>query len=182
MISTIFKRALLFGFCALACHQPLQAFLVVNQTDKDRVLSLQEAYRPVPTESPVPLNKKAKKITVPAHSSTIVEMTPCSVLLLNTFETPAKKKKKAVKLTSCYEPYHMDGSDAAEMTNDWGLVIHLSDTKPNPFLPDSANEYGVKLVHPDLLNQVDPYGGLPIELQSISECPLWEITQSIVPR
>jgi hypothetical protein len=78
----------------------------------------------------------------------------------------------------CYEPYSYQGMKEDFVTDDWGLVIHkpMPLPKPRSFLdPDYLNQsfvermnkergYGIKCLHPKLLEKVSSFDELPEEV------------------
>lgn len=161
---------LLFTFCAVGFTQSLSAFTVINQTDKDRVLTLQEAYRPEAEmpgnlERPIALNSTPIRVVVPAKSAIITDIAPCTVLLVNMKEIVRRGKKNVSAMSlSCYEPYSLNQFPVDEITDDWGLVIH--DPIPTAWSLPWEKPYGIKLVHPELLEKIDSLDVLPVELRS----------------
>ncbi|SCA58876.1 hypothetical protein AB751O23_AX_00060 [Chlamydiales bacterium SCGC AB-751-O23] len=141
------------------------AFCIINQTDKDRTLILEEAYRPAPKkagslEYPISLNKKPKELLVPAKSYFAAQINPCSLLLLRLKEislqegnTKGTVQETTSTTTRCYGAYDFKEKASfgisdiwsalsftqkkvSEIDNTWGLLIH--DSIPDPmsrFLP-----------------------------------------------
>ena len=146
----------------------LLAFMIINQTDTSKTISLQEANRPPSElagyfEYPEPINPPSEQYTIPAKSYIEVEIAPCSTLFV-TESVQTGKKKKTTSTTTCYDAY-----DAGEITNDWGLVIHTPIsihsaimhrlTQKGPKVQDS----GIKCISPEHLELVDSYDTLPEE-------------------
>ncbi len=171
MFSKFFRQALLLSLCTLIYSQSLSAFLIINQTDKDRVLTLQEAFRPPAEkpgnkERPIPINDSPEQLTIPAKSIFDTDIVPCGVLIVNMIHS-YEEGNSVVESTmaTCYEPYSLGWFRVREITDDWGLVIHDPIKTPNQFLPPWAKEYNIKLVHPDILNKINSLDELPEELK-----------------
>jgi hypothetical protein len=89
-----------------------------------------------------------------------------------------RKKVRTSTKTTCYEPYSYQGSYETHITDDWGLVIHkpIENQKPGSFFdPDYARKsyiarqnleqgYGIKCLHPKLLEKITSLAELPEEL------------------
>lgn len=155
----------------LVYSQSLSAFLVINQTDKDRLVELQEAYRPGQAAGqwamPIALNDSPEQLRVPAKAIVETEILSCEVLLVSVVEhSNTGNVERTSRMTKAYSPYSLDSSTVREITDDWGIVFHKPVGTPNPFLPPWAKEYGIKLIHPDLISKIESMDELPAELCS----------------
>lgn len=165
------------------------AFTIINQTDSEKVLIIQEAYRPQAVKSgdlssPEPIGEPLE-ITVPAKNFSYFDLPePCSVLLISvktievTTTSEGKIRTTTSTTTSCYEPYNHNGQKANLINDEWGIVIHNPLEKPNlgnilskdyfikQFLWQQTKKqgYGIKCLHPLLLAQIDSLDALPEEL------------------
>lgn len=164
-------------------------FVICNLTDSEKVLEIQEAYRPRSDKpgnlaSPIPLDYSSYEVSVPAHSSHVFSLRePCSVLLVSVITTKTIKEDDhetvtKSKSTTCYTPYSYQGLSQTHITDDWGLVIHKpipSQRLGSPFDRDYAYRmftarqnlaqgYGIKCLHPNLLETITSLEDLPEEL------------------
>jgi hypothetical protein len=183
----ILKKILPSVLSALCLHGSAFGFTIINQTDSEKVLEIQEAYRPESDQPgnrafPEPLQEKAHEITIPAHSKATVNLRePCPVLLVGVVTTEGEFiLSKTSTTTRCYEPYGYKGSDETLLTDEWGIVIHkpLGVPKHVPFSnvteqfrkayiakQNLEQGYGIKCLHPKMLEQVTSLEELPEELQ-----------------
>jgi|GEM_PF-2490646 len=181
-------RKLLLALAALV-HSSTFAFTIINQTDSKKIITLKESYRPqcdIPgnLERPIPLGYKVLKVIVPAKSSQVVFLRePCGVILMGI--TTKEKKKNGEKTTchweTCYEPYSYNGQNEQLITDEWGIVIHepfeqtLSLFDPNysdkSYFLNKAMEqgYGIKCLHPKILEKINSFDSIPDELKDISQ-------------
>ena len=171
----------------LCFHGSVFGFTIINQTDSEKVLEIQEAYRPQSNEPgnrafPEPLGEKAHELTIPAHSKATVNLTePCPVLLVGVVTTEGGFiASKTSTTTRAYEPYAHNGIDEPLLTDEWGIVIHKPLGIPKHEPSSTARErfrkayiakqnleqgYGIKCLHPKMLELVTSLDELPEELQ-----------------
>ena len=184
----LFKKIVPSLLAMLCFHGSAFGFTIINQTDSDKVLEIQEAYRPESDQPgkvpfPEPLRGEAHKISIPAHSSSTINLTePCPVLLVSvvTMEVSWGVLTKTNKVTTCYEPYGLDDKDETLLTDDWGIVIHKPfavSTRPSgsnygeyfrkKYIAENnlKQGYGIKCLHPQYLEQVTSLEEFPEELQ-----------------
>jgi hypothetical protein len=183
----LLKKILPSVLAVLCFHGSAFSFTIINQTDSEKVLQLQEAYRPESDQPgnrsfPEPLREESHEITIPAHSKATIDLTePCPVLLVGVVTTEGGFILSTTNtMTTCYEPYGYKGSDETLLTDEWGIVIHkpLEIPKHVPF--SNVTEqfrkaytaqrsieqgYGIKCLHPKLLEQVTSLEELPEELR-----------------
>jgi hypothetical protein len=181
------KKVLSSILAALCFHGSVFGFTIINQTDTDKVLEIQEAYRPGSDQPgnvpfPKPLREEAHKISIPAHSSASIHLTECPDLLVSVVTTEVSwgVLTKTDKVTTCYEPYGLGDKAANLLTDDWGIVIHKPFAVPTRPSGSDYGEYfrkkyiaennlkqgyGIKCLHPQYLEQVASLEDLPEELQ-----------------
>jgi|SRR5579859_983345 len=140
---------------ALTVSSTLSAFIIINDTDVEQVLKLQEmGKRPQPTaekpvRAPKPYNKRLKIVTVPAHSTVECSLTLCYFLNCG-FVTMNKKGNTTTTHTSTrlYGP----DDEETQITTHWGLVVYKT---PQQSDLDSMWErfnndpYSARLLTPD---------------------------------
>jgi len=174
---------------ALSTQSSLLGFDIFNLTNSEKVLQLQEAYRPQAEKrgnlaAPISMGYSPYEVTIPANSMQTFRLREdCSVLLVSVVTTKTVKKGDSESvstsiMTTCYEPYSYQGSYERHITDDWGLVIHqpIENQKPGSFFdPDYAYKsfiarrnleqgYGIKCLHPRLLEKITSLEELPEEL------------------
>lgn len=183
----VLKKILPSVLAVLSFHGSVFGFTIINQTDSEKVLKLQEAYRPESDQPgnrafPEPLREESHEISIPAHSKATVNLTePCPVLLVGVVTTKGGFiLSRTDTKTTCYEPYGYQGSDETLLTDEWGIVIHKPIGFPKHVSFSNISErvrkvnlakknleqgYGIKCLHPKLLEQVTSLEELPEELQ-----------------
>lgn len=179
----MFKKsyALIGLVCAVLCQsQSLQAFTVMNQTDSKMVLIIEESKftnEPGGGRSIASLGSKPHKIKIgPKEIKTFDLKKECPALLVGIEKTVVKGNKTTTTTdTTCCEGYPYDDEKDILITNDWGLVIHkpienpdLGDRfSPNYFMNKMRWQltvdqgYGIKCLHPKLLELVTTLDALP---------------------
>jgi len=177
-------RKLLLALTALL-HTSTFAFTIINQTDSEKVIKLQEAYRqksntPGTISAPEPYGYEPLTIRVPANSSqTVLLRAHCSTLIVGVITKDKDGRERNNK--TCYDPYcHRNNAEYC-FTDKWGLVIHKPCKKDiSYFDPDCAeklsimknekkNGYSIKCLHPKLIRKTIYSDSLPIEIQKKSE-------------
>jgi hypothetical protein len=183
------KRIVPTILVAFSTQSSLFGFEIFNLTNSEKVLQLQEAYRPQADKpgnlaAPIPVGYSPYEVSIPANSMHTFRLRePCSVLLVSmvTTKTTIKGHSETVSTstaTTCYEPYSYQGSYETHITDDWGLVIHkpIENQKPGSFFdPDYAHKsyiarrnleqgYGIKCLHPRLVEKITSLEELPEEL------------------
>ncbi len=170
------KALVTFGF-----FQSVFAITIINQTNSDKIIKIEEAYRPTSNKpenlaAPIPLDYDFKEIKVSAHSTqTIPLKTNSSVLLVTVISEKQDSDNTVIRTESktCYEPYDFQGYREKYFTDDWGFVIHkpiegqhLSPSNPNYWsLRRAKNQgYGIKCLHPVLLTKITSLEELPEDL------------------
>lgn len=155
------KRVMFLVAGMIVLSQSLSAFAVVNQTDKDRVVILQEASRPPPArypgwlEMPVAVDPIQRMVRVPAHKLVAVDLEPCSVLLVHMVEWPIRDGiPQESHYASCYEPYSVGQPEPTSIENDWGLVIYDPAKSGSAKEGTWPSEYDIRLVHPEFVGAV----------------------------
>jgi hypothetical protein len=87
---------------------------------------------------------------------------------------------------SCYEPYDYDGENETLLTDDWGIVIHkpmIQENLDSPFDPNyiyrvymnqksKEDGYGIKCLHPKLLEKITSLEDLTEELLNEGGSPV----------
>ena len=169
----------------LGCFPSLFAITIINQTDSVKILEIKEAYRPAPEKEgdlaePVLLNNHSKKITIAAHSAQAIHLKAKPSVLLISLIDKTKKGNKTTTMTfvRCYEPYVFEDQQGEFFTDDWGFVIHkpitglkISISDPDywskQWALDSAAQqgYGIKCLHPLLMDKVTSLEELPEDLK-----------------
>lgn len=168
--------------------QSIFAFTIINQTDSEKILKIQEAYRPVSEgnlNAPVPIGHLPHEITVPSKSVYYLDLVePCPVLLVGVktiveeMETDTGRFCRTTTTTTCYEPYECGDQKESLINDGWGLVIHnpiLNPNLGNSFSPNyfvkkhqweqtKKQGYGIKCLHPKLLEKVNSLDELPEDL------------------
>lgn len=170
------KKILIACLGVLALSQSLSAITIINQTDVERTIQIEEAYRPAPdqageTKSPVPLLKESPKaVKIAAHSMQSIPLrTEATVLLVHVTEkTRAKKKVTTTKSTTCYEAssyqvYPDDENRVVTFTDEWGFVIHKPTSRCGYWTQQQG--YGIMCFTPSLLAEVTSLDELPEELK-----------------
>lgn len=185
----VLKKIVLVLLLAFGSQTSLFAFDIFNLTSSEKVLELQEAYRPQADKpgnlaAPIPLGYSPSRVSIPANSMHTFRLRePCSVLLVSmvTTTTVTQGDEETVSTsttTTCYEPYSYQGSYETHITDGWGLVIHkpIENQKPVSFFDtDYARRsflarrnleqgYGIKCLHPRLLEKITSLEELPEEL------------------
>lgn len=172
----------IFIFITLAFITSMQAFTVINQTGEERFLSLQEAYRPTPEQFngssfPLAYNKEPITVALAPHSVKEVKLRRnCPVLLIEVLSTEITEDKQTqICRQTCDEPYDYQGDDYTEFTNDWGLVIYSPNDLEDPGFKNFSKHfhykmtlkqgYGIKALHPKLLELTNETGQLPYALR-----------------
>lgn len=181
-----FKKMLPAVLVALSAQSSLFGFTIINQTNSEKVLVIQEAYRPNndPGKYPLPLGFSPYEVAIPPNSIYTFSLRErCPVLLVSVVMTKVVKKDdgectSTSRSTTCYEPYSYQGKFETDITDDWGIVIYkpITNQKPIPFYdPYYAHRtfqarqnlqqgYGIKCLHPGLLEKVTSLEELPEEL------------------
>lgn len=170
---------LLFGMLCLS--QSMFAITIINQTDSDKTIKIEEAYRPAPEkpgdlDNPISLGCQPEKITILAHSIQTIPLKTTPPILLVTVINKKKNGKKTTttEQTTCYEPYDFKDQREEYFNDDWGLVIHkpiegkhLPFSDPNYWDLETVKRqgYGIKCLHPLLLVKVTSLEELPEELK-----------------
>jgi hypothetical protein len=183
------KKVLLSSLALMTLQGSAFALMIINQTDYEKVVQVQEAKRPLADKpgnmaSPVSIGYKPYEITLPAHSAVMMQLREaCPVLLVGVVTTKvtadAKGERRSTSTTkTVYEPYGYQGQEETNFSDDWGFVIH----KPLPMPQfrgafDSSYSsklffarrnleqgYGIKCVHPLLLEKITSLDELPEEL------------------
>lgn len=199
----MFSKKILPALClAVSAHGALFGFTIINQTDTERVVQIQEAYRPESKTSgtlatPVPFFESPNEMTIPPHSvHTFSLRKSCPVVLVSLVTTEVVQECDNEKCesdecdceksdhelvhtrTTCYGSYNYRGRIEPDITDEWGIVIHkpILNQKPAFFLdPDYflksylakqnlEQGYGIKCLHPALLEKVSSLEELPEEL------------------
>jgi hypothetical protein len=175
------KVILAFIVGIFGLSQPVFAITIINQTDSDKIIKIEEAYRPASDKpgdlaAPISLGYRSEKIKIPAHSIQTIPLKATAPVLLVTVISKKKDDKKTTTTenTTCYEPYDFQDQQEEYFTDDWGFVIH----KPieGKYLPFSNRNYwdlemakkqgyGIKCFHPLLLVKVTSLEELPEDLK-----------------
>lgn len=174
------KFVLFFIVCVSTCQ--LYSFTIVNQTDTEKTISIEEAYRPKSKDSreklaPVSLGHSPIVLTVEPKSEAEFDLREnCAVLLVNVTSTQTSSNgyqttNKTIKRQTCYEPYNYQGENFLQFTDDWGLLFYQPEDLPEVstrnfnayFARKTAVDqgYGIKCLHPIYLENVSPTGNLP---------------------
>ena len=178
-----FKKVILSIFATLCLHGSAFCFTIINQTNSERVLRIQEAYRPQADKPgnlayPVPFDPNPHEISIPANSAHIFHLRePCTVLLVDvvtiektfTNTTTNTTNTTTNTATTCYGPYGYQGSNETLLTDEWGLIIHKPIENQTKSFFDRYNikqDYGIKCLHPKLLEKVTSLEELPEELMN----------------
>lgn len=184
-----FKKILPTMLVALSAQGSLFGFDIFNLTNSEKVLQIQEAYRPEADQpgnlaTAIPIGYEPYEVSIPANSIHAFHLREsCSVLLVSVVATKVIKQggNETVSTrtsTTCYEPYSYQGSDETLITDDWGIVVHkpIANQKPmSAFDPDYAYKsyialrnseqgYGIKCLHPNLVKKITSLEELPEEL------------------
>ncbi|HEY5259064.1 MAG TPA: hypothetical protein VIJ46_00325 [Rhabdochlamydiaceae bacterium] len=183
------KKILFSSVALLSLQGSAFGLTIINQTDAEKILQVQEAKRPPADKSgnvefPASIGCEPYEIAVPAHSAVMMELREaCPVLLIGVVTTEVTMDadgeiESTSTSTTCYEPYGYQGQEETHFSDDWGIVIH----KPLPMPQirggfDSSyfsklyfakrnleQGYGIKCVHPILLGKVTSLEELPEEL------------------
>lgn len=183
---------------AISTQGSLFGFDIFNLTNSEKVLQLQEAHRPQADKpgnlaAPIPVGYSPYEVSIPANSMHTFRLRePCSVLLVSVVTTKTVKKGDSETvststMTTCYEPYSYQGRYETHITDDWGLVIHKPIENQNPvsfFDPDYARKsyiaqrnleqgYGIKCLHPKLLEEITSLEELSEELTKSETSSSW---------
>lgn len=170
---------LLIGVFGLS--QSAFAVTIINQTDSDKVIKIQEAYRPDPDKpgdlaAPISFGYPSEEIKIAALSIQTIPLRTNSPVLLVTIISQKKDDKKSTttEITTCYEPYVFQDQQEEYFTDDWGFVIHkpiegkyLPFSNPNYWDLEMAKKqgYGIKCFHPLLLVKITSLEELPEDLK-----------------
>ncbi len=166
-------KAFILAFLNLVLSSSTACLTIINQTSTEKVLRLQEAFRPEPQKNqtlaqPKPLFEEPLAITIPASSIAEITLREDCPVLLCTVVSQTKKLEETdevtytSKITTCYEPYDYGWFSAEKnLTNEWGLVFHEPYTySKNHGLSgiyktkrDADQGYGIKCLHPELLKK-----------------------------
>lgn len=156
------------------------AITIINQTDSDKIIKIEEAYRPVADRpgdlaAPISLGYKPVKINIPKRSIQKTSLRATSSVLLVTVINKKKDGKKTTMTenTTCYEPYVCQNQQQEYFNDDWGFVIHkpiaaqYSFTNPNYWDLEVAKKqgYGIKCFDPLLLVKITSLEELPEDLK-----------------
>ena len=183
------KRIVPTILVVLSTQSSVFGFEIFNLTNSEKILRLQEAYRPQADKpgnlaAPIPVGYSPYEVSIPANSMHTFRLREsCSVLLVSmvTNKTTKEGHSETVSTstaTTCYEPYSYQGSYETHITDDWGLVIHkpIENQKPGSFFDlDYAHKsyiarqnlergYGIKCLHPRLVEKMTSLEVLPEEL------------------
>lgn len=180
---SLFLTSLVIVLCQT---QTISAFTIINQTDSRKIIIIQEAQRPLPDQqgnirAPVPMGYKPHKIKIlPKEIYTFDLNEPCTGLIVGIEQVERKDKstKTTTTTSTFYEPYSYGGQKEAFIHNGWGIVIHkpLSNFNGgnrfsreyfmNKFKWEESvrQGYGIKCLHPLLLDKVTSLDELPAEL------------------
>lgn len=165
------------------------AFTVINQTDAEKVMEIESAYR---SESGKPgvvgglldTAQASYKFTIPGKSIYTFTLTDaCPEIIVSVMTvTPTATGSSTSTFKSYYGPYEYHGEDDKLLTDDWGLVISNPNPTPiryleggidrNAFRRESMRKIDVvrgcsiKCLHPGLLEKVTSMDVLPEELQN----------------
>lgn len=152
--------------CTIAANfmlaHPLSAFTIINQTKENRVVYLQESYRPTAQnlgdlERPIPLNTKPNKLIIPAKSLISAKISHCSILVVK------EGYLKGSSLRSrCFEPYSIDSNKEKEIADDWGILIIQSNENASSRINTGCS---MKLVHPKLVRLIGSVDSYPKDLK-----------------
>jgi len=163
----------IFGF-----SQSLFGITIINQTNSDKTIEIEEAYRPPSDKpgnlaAPITLGFPSQKIAVAAHSKQTISLksTP-RVLLVSVLSSKKKGKKTTTTEESfCFEPYDFEKHHQEFFNDDWGFVIHkpitgfvLPFTDPKlqwMYAIEHERGYGIRCLHPLLLVNVTSLHKLP---------------------
>ncbi len=166
-------------FSLIAIGQSVFSFTLINQTDREKVMTIEEAYRPSSNKpgnlaAPISLGYKPQKVKMDAHSRIDIRLREsCPTLLVSVITNQGKKKQT---VTTFYDAYEVNGSESL-FTEDWGLVIHKPfESKVSLLDPDHQFKrylaeqdrkrgYGIKALKPNLLAKVVSMEELPDELK-----------------
>ena len=185
----IFKKIVPALLVALSIQASLFGFDIFNLTSSEKVLKIQEAYRPESDKSgnlaaPTPIGDDPYEVTIPGNSlHTFRLRESCTVLLVSVVTTKTIKKGDIEMVstraaTTCYEPYDDEDNHQTHITDHWGIVIHkpIENQKPVSFFDrdyayknfiaqrNLAQGYGIKCLHPNLLKKITSLEELPAEL------------------
>lgn len=171
--------AFIVGLSSLS--QSVFAITIINQTDSDKVIKIEEAYRPTSDKPgdlavPISLGYPSEKIKIPPHSLQTIPLKTTAPVLLVTVISKKKdsKKTKTIESTTCYEPYDFQDQQEEYFTDDWGFVIHKPiEGKYSPFSNPNywdiemaqKEGYGIKCFHPLLLTKITSLEELPEDLK-----------------
>ena len=95
------KNIIFFIAIVFSMTSSVFAFTIINQTETEKVLKLEEAYRPISktpgrTEFPVPFANSSHEITIPSQSVYTTQIEPCSVLLISVITTEKTEKIQGI--------------------------------------------------------------------------------------
>lgn len=174
----MFNRLILLILVGLfGSSQSAFAITIISQTDSEKEVEIEEAYRPASDKPGSLVSAKSfgypsKKITIAAHSVGTIPLSTTSPLLL--VRVLNKTKNSREMRESSFESYDFEDQQADEFNDDWGFVIHkpivgksLSFFDPNYWTFEYAKQrgYGIKCLHPLLLFQVTSLEELPEDLK-----------------
>ncbi len=181
------KRMIPTVLATLSAHSSLLGFDIINLTDSEKVVQIQEAYRPQNDKSgnlgaPIPIGYRPYEVSIPANSiHTFPLRESCPILLVSMITSEKVKKGHQQTVTTsttttCYEPYDYQNSYQTRITNEWGIVIHkpiersVSFSDPDYGFKSYIDQrnlergYGIKCLHPKLLEKTISLKELPEEL------------------
>jgi len=159
--------SLLIG--VLGFSQSIFAFTIINQTDSEKVIRIQEAFRPHSDRpgnlaAPIPFGVPARQITIAPHCREIILLQSTPTVLLVTIITKKKngRRTKTIEETTCHETFPFQDRFEDEFNDDWGLVIHKPIREDCfPFFNDRwilrrelEQGFGIRCLHPLLLGTI----------------------------